>query len=179
MGNITRGTVQDHIDGSDISITGRGFLSLGNLAATGISQFISWLKIEDSIPDNSVIPIISDLAVLKIDDNLYHSIVDNGASFYSVKRKSNVELYVATVVGAYNWGPLVVSKDQSASYYLSRDDFYQDPDSVSYSTELNTNANRKYFEDGDFTLYYSSGWFLGTGGEKIQQLKFIVHQMQL
>lgn len=159
------GSLQDHIDNNLITLTANGILSIGTAAASGITNFINWLKIEDSIPDNSITPIVSDLTVLKIDDNLYHSIVDNTATFFSIKRSSNIELYVATVKGTYSWGPLVVSIDQSASYYLSREDYYQDPNSVSYSTQLNTSENRKYYEDGDFTLYYNPGWFSGTGGD--------------
>ena len=62
------GTVQDHIDSSQITVTGRGFLSLGTLAANGISQFISWLQVQDSITDNATITVINEPGILKLEE---------------------------------------------------------------------------------------------------------------
>ena len=47
------GSVQDHIDNNLITVTGRGILSIGTAAASGISDFISWLTNHDSIQDNN------------------------------------------------------------------------------------------------------------------------------
>lgn len=49
------GSIQDHIENSLIGVTANGVIAVGEAAARGISDFLSWLQNEDSITDNSTV----------------------------------------------------------------------------------------------------------------------------
>lgn len=83
------GSVEDHINGNLITTTGAGIISVGTAAADGITNFINWLKQDQSLTDNNSVSVIQSTMLI----NGYYAYpvnprITSGSRYYEVRNNS-------------------------------------------------------------------------------------------